>query len=52
MKKYTRKQLELPTKIVKIAPHTYKFNGGGPAMYSTRGGMMIFNEAVKKLNKK
>jgi hypothetical protein len=38
-----------PTKVVKIAPHTYYINAGGPRMYSNIQGMMDFNNAIKKI---
>ena len=46
--KKTRSKIECPAKIVKIAPHTYKIQGGG---YRTMRDILAFNKKVKDANR-
>lgn len=47
--KKTRKRIECPPSIVKIAPHTYKISGGG---YRTMRDILAFNKSIENAKKK
>ena len=48
--KKTRSKIELPTKIVKIAPHTYCINAASP--YRNVAQMIEFNKELSKIKPK